>query len=438
MKEKLSWIIDRDKNTWKDEEDYKENREFVHSLGLKSDYVGWSELDLGNVNADAILDKMEKYKDENSCLLRGYYERRIPLQDSKWYKLEPRYTQIEYEVNDDEIKAYMIPKNMHCIDHRNNSSLAIVSEELRNLCIEKKFSGIDFKWMKDVGKYKSRQYFNIHLTNNVPFFYSGNNYSVSDPNERMKLSHFGGKLPRLVNMFYRLNIDIPVCINEQDLPETDFSYFNYRTNSYVETGILIRKSVADILLQHRLITSSDLIAIKVLKEIPSEYEKFSNHPLLEIGQEDIQESFKLYRHFLQIPKQERKVTEKMALQLLRKQKKEDKEFFNKSLPKKNCENLMGTIYEIMVPFYKICDGSVLSDEYTLLSYSESVKGTMELQEMVMYEEWLKPIEGVLIAKGADGDWIVLNVDKRVTRYSHEDFDVIDMWDSAESFIYDAI
>jgi hypothetical protein len=438
MKEKLSWIIDRDRNIWNDEESYKENRDFVHSLGLKSDYVGWSKLDLGSVNADVILDKMEKYKDENRCLLRGYYERRIPLQNSNWYKLEPRYTQIEFEVNDDEIKAYMIPKNMHCIDNRNNSSLAFVSEEFRNLCLEKQFSGIDFNWMKDAGKYKSKQYFRIHISNNVPFFYSGNNYSVSDPNERMKLSQFGGKLPRLVNMFYRLNIDIPVCFNELDLPETDLSYFNYRTNSYVETGILISKSVADILLQHRLITSSDLLALKVLKEIPSEYKRFSSQPLLEISQSDIEDSFNLYEQFLQTPKQERKITEKMALQLLRKQKKEEIDFFNKGLPKKGCEDLMGTIYEIMVSYYKICDGGVLSDEYTLLSYSESIKGTIELQEMVMYEEWLQPIEGVLIAKGADGDWIVLNEDKRVTRYSHEDFEVIEMWDNVESFIYDAI
>jgi hypothetical protein len=56
----------------------------------------------------------------------------------------------------------------------------------------------------------------------------------------------------------------------------------------------------------------------------------------------------------------------------------------------------------------------------------------------MYEEWLKPIEGVLIVKAADGDTIVLSEDKQVVRYSHENYEIIEIWDNVESFIYDAI
>jgi hypothetical protein len=58
--------------------------------------------------------------------------------------------------------------------------------------------------------------------------------------------------------------------------------------------------------------------------------------------------------------------------------------------------------------------------------------------MVRYEEWLKPIEGVLIVKAADGDTIVLSEDKQVVRYSHENYEIIEIWDNVESFIYDAI
>lgn len=44
--EKLDWILDKIGGPLWSEEKARQNIEFVHSLGLKCDAVGWSTLDL--------------------------------------------------------------------------------------------------------------------------------------------------------------------------------------------------------------------------------------------------------------------------------------------------------------------------------------------------------------------------------------------------------
>ena len=49
--ETLDWILDKRGAKLGDEAAYKENIDFVHSLGLKCDCVGWSKLDLASPRA---------------------------------------------------------------------------------------------------------------------------------------------------------------------------------------------------------------------------------------------------------------------------------------------------------------------------------------------------------------------------------------------------
>ena len=67
FKEELSWILDEKEHTFS----YKKidkNIDFVHSLGLKCDCVGWSELMLDDPRADEILKSYEK----DNCIRRRY------------------------------------------------------------------------------------------------------------------------------------------------------------------------------------------------------------------------------------------------------------------------------------------------------------------------------------------------------------------------------
>ena len=438
LREELIWIIDKQKNTSGDENEYKENREFVHSLGLKCDYVGWCNLDLDSENADKIIEKIEKFCEDTHSYLRGYYKRTSSSEENEWYILKTKYISTDYFENENEIRVYKIPKNINCLYENTKSAIALVSDTFRKVCITEGFSGITFNWKKDIGKYKSLQYFNMYLSSIVPNFYSCNNLSAADPEGRNKLFKLGGKLPKLIPLFYDINIDIPICIQKNDLPNTDFAYYKYDTFSYVETGILIRKKAVTILLERRLITKSDLVYVNILDDIPPHYEKYLSEKLQPISTENVQSIQKAYEEFLLLPKQERVASEKMALQLLRKQKNGEKEYYNKSLSKSHCDLMLGTIYEAMVPYYKVCDGGVLSDEYTLLSYFESVVETKKFIEDQVLEELIDPINGIAIAKCADGDVILLTLEKEVKRISHENYEIIELWENVATFIYDAL
>lgn len=156
MEERLSWIIDRDWNICKDEEVYRKNRDFVHSLGLKSDSVGWCDYDLESTDADNILSQMKEYKDKNNLEvrgLRGTYYRTYPFEESEWYKLELKYLTVDYSGEQiGEILAYKIPRNTYYIWENSPYTMATVSDEFRIACLEEKFTGIDFKWVRDSGK----------------------------------------------------------------------------------------------------------------------------------------------------------------------------------------------------------------------------------------------------------------------------------------------
>ena len=74
---------------------------------------------------------------------------------------------------------------------------------------------------------------------------------------------------------------------------------------------------------------------------------------------------------------------------LRKTKTERKEDFNKRLTKKVAASITDSIYSSILPYYLVSDGGLLSDEYTFLSYAESIKATVEFFEGLENEELLE-------------------------------------------------
>ena len=133
------------------------------------------------------------------------------------------------------------------------------------------------------------------------------------------------------------------------------------------------------------------------------------------------------------------VKEKEALKFLRKTKTERKEDFNKRLTKKIAEAITDPLYCSILPYYLVCDGGLLSDEYSFLSYADSLKATEEFFEDLEKEELLeaKP-DGVVIATCADGDSVLLTGDKKVIRFSHEAPDIISEWQGIAKFFVEAI
>ena len=87
--ETLDWILDKDDTHIADDEKFRLNIEFVHSLGLKCDCVGWSKLDLQNPRADEILYAIDSFCKKNGWKARGIYTRTYSDYTSDWYEIVP-------------------------------------------------------------------------------------------------------------------------------------------------------------------------------------------------------------------------------------------------------------------------------------------------------------------------------------------------------------
>ena len=133
------------------------------------------------------------------------------------------------------------------------------------------------------------------------------------------------------------------------------------------------------------------------------------------------------------------VKEKEALKFLRKTKTDRKEDFNKRLTKKVAESITDFPYSAILPYYLISDGGILSDEYTFLSYADSLKTTEEFYENIKKEELLeeKP-DGVVIATCADGDFVLFTDNEKVIRFSHEAPEIVSEWQNVAKFFVEAI
>ena len=450
--EELSWIMDKlgtnGRPNYFAEEKYKENIEFVHSLGLKCDCVGWCKLDLSNQRTSEIFDQISTFCKENGWCARGYYTRKYVDVESEWYELVPSYfkdnTHCEWiktitdngeSINTSIIRAFheLTPtpklwgKNIY------------VPERFRNFCIENNINDLDFCWVKDKGKYEAEQYFHVYGKRLIPHVAGDFGFKKSDHN---RVNETGGWLPEIANIFYELQyVNLQDCYLANDLPDSGIVYA-YIPDTYSCSGrhtLLIYKDIAESLLQQKILPASALRPAPVVKELPGGYVLKKTEPLKRPTSQFMEKMLSEYDHIKKSNRPIRMVSEKDALKILRIAKKERKEDFQKALTKAKAQNLLDTAYSQMVPYYCVANGGFLSDEYEFLSYSEAVQENDEFQRNLDTEELLdtKP-EGIVIAKCPDGDVILLCYNGDVIRFSHEAPEITEQWPSLAQFFVDTI
>lgn len=460
--EYLSWILDNKKDSYSNEDKIKKNIEFIHSLGLKCDSVGWCNLDLNRSDIDSLLEQINSFRLKEGLYLRGKYSRRYSDFDSDWYLLESKYLsngEWNYvDVTDrngnhrtiSEVYAYKVPKYIQVLW---DNELPNVNEYIRNCCLNNGFSGVDFYWIRDIGRYKATQFFGLIIENIVSEFACDrylsyrylkeqdykNNDDLVDSAIYQKYQSLGGKLPELARMFYDLDIDLPIQLPKNKMPGADFSYINFYRGDYTTHYALIRKRVADILLSENVIRKEYLTPV-ILYDIEPEGYHIQTSENIGYPSEDVIKKLELdYEKLREKPKAERKASEKDALKLFRKMKKLRPEDFKKGLAKKKLETLDVTSYELFSSYYSISDGGYLSDEYNFLSYSESLKETQIYSEKIEKEElYIECDIGVVIAKCADGDTVMTCNDGSVRRISHETMNVCEMWDTVAQFFFEVL
>ena len=446
--ETLDWILDNDDKSIADDEKYRLNIEFVHSLGLKCDCVGWSKLDLQNPRANEILSAIDSFCKKNGWKARGIYTRTYADYTSDWYEIVPAvfkdntlYDSYECESERGEtVEIY----NLRAYHELRPSpkwwyESILVPERFRDACVRHGITDVDFCWARDKGKYQAEQYFHLYCNKQIPTIAEGRNITIED---RDKIDALGGYLPKIADIFYKLQlIDLQECYIESNIPNCNIA-LAYCPKTFTYCGrnkFLIHKDFAQKLLQEKAISQSDLTPAVVVKELPSGYTLshtvMPDRPIASCMQKSIAE----YEKLKSTERPLRLISEKDAVKLLRLAKKERKEDFKKALPKAKFDGIAETSYAPVLPYYMIANGGYISDEYELLSYDIATEENMLFTEELLTEELLeiKP-DGIVIAKCPDGDKVLLCTDGKVIRFSHEEPVATEEWVSLAQFIADAI
>lgn len=476
--ERLSFILDKPKDEHKlynhDFKTYgeyydrckKECADFIHSLGLKCDNVCWSELNLTRPDTDEILNKIESFCSENNWRLRGGFSQTAVDFESDWYRLylpfipDDAYRRDKDILSDRDLK---LPTFTITAYKAKNSHLAemchkiVASDKFRRVCIENNISGVDFCWLKDVGKFDSQQYFELFFTHNITpvtglreLNYCENVDHKGEEHEHGEGSYIyekvhvlGGYLPRLNEMFYDFRIAMQDYFHPDTMPKTGFAYIAERfypeSDEFFRFQIFVHKDTAEILLREKLIQKKWLRPVPITDIVPDGYEKIETIPMGRPKKEYFDAMQAEYEEFIKKPRPKRKATDKDALSCMRKIKTENKEDFNKKMKKDIAESLIGTEYETLTPYYLVADGGYLSNEYRLLPYADTMAATEEFISDMEKEELLeeKPT-GVVIATCADGDKVLLCPDKTVIRFPHDGLEATVEWINLAEFIIDAI
>ena len=446
--ETLDWILDNEDKSIANDDKYRLNIEFVHSLGLKCDCVGWSKLDLQNPRADEILSAIDSFCKKNGWKARGIYTRTYADYTSDWYEIVPTvfkdntlYDSYECESERGETVEIFNLRAYHELRPSPKwwYESILVPERFRDACVRHGITDVDFCWARDKGKYQAEQYFHLYCNKQIPTIAEGRNITIED---RDKIDALGGYLPKIADIFYKLQlIDLQECYIESDIPNCNISlaYCPKTFNYCGRNKFLIHKDFAQKLLQEKAISQSDLIPAVVVKELPSGYTLshtvMPDRPIASCMQKSIAEYEKLKRTERPL----RLISEKDAVKLLRLAKKERKEDFKKALPKAKFDGIAETSYAPVLPYYMIANGGYLSDEYELLPYDIATEENMLFTEELLTEELLeiKP-DGIVIAKCPDGDKVLLCTDGKVIRFSHEEPVATEEWVSLAQFIADAI
>ena len=322
----------------------------------------------------------------------------------------------------------------NCCAHRHTGRWAILGNRSFR---EMNMTGLDFCWAKDTGKYAAHQYFTVYAGQRIPRVAVGWDLKKRD---LRKLGPDGGWLPRLGQVFSKwTQLSLPECYLKEDMPAGGIAYA-YIPSSWSCCGlyqILVHKDVAQRLLQAKAVPASALKPVPVLDALPSDYTLRETSPYHRPTQEYMAQSLRDYEALKKKVRPTWVVTEKDALKLLRKAKKEGQ--LGKKLAKAKVEALAGTAYGPLLPYYLITGGGYLSDEYKLLTVPESQMETAGFYQALEKEELLavKP-QGLVICTCANGDKVLLLHDGTVIRFNHEAPEVCEQWQSLPQFIVDAI
>ena len=456
MKERILWIIDDidglKKKELSDEERYARNRAFSRSLGLKSDCVGWTEMNPSETDYISVFEKATDFCKKNGCKIRGYYRCRPDNPESEWFFIKAAHMKSDYRSEKfiDMNSETIIPLITAYKETADILVPNLVSERFVDVYKKHNMTGLRFCWAKDTGKYASKQYFylfgeNILTKGAMPFELDYKPYNrkgllnllLDKKKIAKKYDSIGGVLPEIYKYYYDFTVETFSYFPKDELPSSGFVLF--RDYKFVHPKMLVHRDTAKILLEEKIIKPENLEPAMLYGEIPISHkeEPFYPHPMP--GENFFKKRDIEYKIFSSVEKPLRKVTEKQALSALRKAKKENGEYLDKKISKEKAEEISKTEWAFLVPYYLVTAGGSFSNgEYHLLQFDEATDFNREYAEDLENDDTARDIlpEGTVFGICADGDKIIKLDDGKVIRVSHEEPEILEEWPSVAQFIFD--
>ncbi len=446
--EELSLIIDNPK--LRDEAEWEYARSFMKRVGLKSDSVGWCNLE--NPSTDKLREIFALAREEK-VTVRGIYEMKLKCDlDSEWYLVDapklpanldicrPRnFTVVGKEYTIIEFADYLIPSWVDVSDDITDAfGLASFREDIKTRIEEFGVTGGRFTWIPDCGKYEAPQFFSIECEHFTPECYE-NNRSYGMGRSSTRFDTMTDCLRTMNDGCKELHITLPIGINKSLMPKCDFCGVRLNTG---HRGLLISKRLRDFIIRDCGVKTDRFRPVLCFdgdptsKTTPLLVTKYNDKNLTPPTAEERAEIERLHKIHLAKKKPKRVATEKIALQKLKDAKKGNPELFGKRASAKAITVLPN---ERLTPYCKVADGGAISDEYRFLSIEE-----MHCETKSFYEDYaLENAEAIpdgafVFALAADGEYVLLLPNGSVIRYvmGCESPDIV--WKSLEEFFCEAI
>ncbi len=472
-------------------------RDFVHSFGLKTYSGTWSGIYLDSPMFYDFLIRAKELINNRVARFAGFCSLSQLIEDEgdiEWYVLNAK-NDLAIEDYDEIItcRADKMSPNVHTAHGIFYN--VYVSEKFMNVVKENQLTGVDFVWIKDVGKFQASQWYIPVVFSALgrgfdhPWFDSRTlrgtgSHQPLEPEFRCGTYKFEASQIKKDIIFekslYReiINLFDPEILSiisyrsflRDFLPNTDFAFIWHSTDQerkrgnygvffqekdgvYKQRELCISKRTKDILLKSNLITTNELEPIKICSTIPDGIEMLDGKALLPtpfyscgyIDLDSVKKKLeKEWTSFISRTMPAKTITQRQALKYLLEAKKLRPEDFNKAVGKSELTKVRISLPVYWVEVLKKTNGGFLNYECTLVPLEQISEFSKEKQKYSeeVWEDY--PQNLIHVAHSIDGDWYSLElaheseIDCRVKRISHETCQLIREWDSIAMFIFDML
>lgn len=450
-------------------------RSVYEDLGLKLYSSAWAEAELTDEISRKILTLLEHLEKNGEATMGSGFFHEEPteeeLQQAQWFVVSSSNGTMDDEVDifadPPTCKASRLPRGVHLTDDY------LVSERFKSLAKDEKWTGLEFLWAEDKGRYLAMQWYvavatkpilkpvdhpwyDVHKDSNAEKFPYSAESDIHWDTMREDWSTGSDIQDELISKFPKEILGFKVYglrrFLKEGLPDTDFAFvsehklaFTRRVWSRLEmAGLLNRVNVEPLILldgmpvNHRVIPDdpggpSPRVPLKRLPDLKNELtRKFENFANKELPL--------------------RKANLKVSLSLLRKAKKENPDEYSRGVFKKTLEPYMESLpHPLPESWQKVLSisngGTITSTEDDVctceyVSIQDLGDYHLELEQEGMDADDDYPTGYLNIAGNGRGDYYALDLtsakkddkDCPMVLFDHEENEISLRWESVAEFL----